>query len=404
VGPHKGEVYKGNEVPVPQSIGTAIQKKEGIEGVALNYAGALSATRAGSTAIGKFNAENNTNLTIPQYGPNRGKMVDLNNGGQVVTPDASGNFSPVRNTASTGGEQTAAQWAQDNGIPVSNNGGTRTTQQQQQQMAQWYANGQKGPKPAEPGHSAHETGNAIDVPLNGRTPENRAKLEAAGFKNTVPNEPWHFERVGGQTTNAPAAQGPQVPQFREPGHEQESVGTFNARKKAAEKANEKIATATAEQVANAGSIADTIGKAQEAINVLDSGKHNIGTEVGGTLHGRGPLFQAVGGQFETEAARNTKSVMDTVRAIGGAAAQGPIKGHLTNQELTFMTENKPTATSDPAYTKMWLEKSIRTMQRAQGQAEAQARSGGLATNPVTTPTKTATKRYNPQTKQFEDIK
>lgn len=90
--------------------------------------------------------------------------------------------------------QTAADWAIANNIPISKQGGTRTTQEQANQLAQWYQNGMKGPRPAEPGKSKHETGDAIDVPKEGRTPENLAKLKAAGFVNNVPGDPWHFER------------------------------------------------------------------------------------------------------------------------------------------------------------------------------------------------------------------
>ena len=90
--------------------------------------------------------------------------------------------------------QTAAQVAESLGIPVSPKGGTRTTQEQADQVAQWYAGGMKGTRPAEPGTGKHETGDAIDVPKEGRTPENRTKLEAAGFINPIKDEPWHFER------------------------------------------------------------------------------------------------------------------------------------------------------------------------------------------------------------------
>ena len=102
---------------------------------------------------------------------------------------------------------------------------------------------------------------------------------------------------------------------------------------------------------------------------------------------------------------NTKTIMDMVRSIGGAASQAAIKGHLTNQELTFLTENKPDGT-DPKYTRQWLEKSIKTLQRVQSQAQAQVTSGGTAENPVTaaaTSAPRATKRYNPQTRTFEAI-
>lgn len=98
------------------------------------------------------------------------------------------------NTTPTQG-QTAADWAKANNIPVSNNGGNRSTQDQANQLAQWYAGGMKGVRPAEPGMSKHETGDAIDVPKEGRTPENLAKLKANGFVNNVKGDPWHFERV-----------------------------------------------------------------------------------------------------------------------------------------------------------------------------------------------------------------
>jgi hypothetical protein len=66
-----------------------------------------------------------------------------------------------------------------------------------------------------------------------------------------------------------------------------------------------------------------------------------------------------------------------------------------------MTENKPNERSDPAYTKYWLQKSIENIRKAQGAAEAQARTGGTATNPVSA--NKATHRFNPQTGKIEVI-
>lgn len=91
--------------------------------------------------------------------------------------------------------ETAAQIAKRLGIPVQEGvTGTRTKQDQAEQMAQWYRNGMKGPRPAEPGTSKHETGDAVDVPAKYRTPEKYAALKAEGLVNTIPSEPWHFER------------------------------------------------------------------------------------------------------------------------------------------------------------------------------------------------------------------
>ena len=118
-------------------------------------------------------------------------------GGGVPTPQAPNEQAATSTTTPATAPVvpgSAEDFAKANGIPVSPHGGTRTTQDQANQLAQWYQGGMKGPRPAEPGTSAHETGNAIDIPQSGRTPENRAKLEAAGYVNTVPGEPWHFEK------------------------------------------------------------------------------------------------------------------------------------------------------------------------------------------------------------------
>lgn len=176
----------------------------------------------------------------------------------------------------------------------------------------------------------------------------------------------------------------QQPRFREPGFETETPDQFKQREKNTNEANKKIAQKNAETVAGAGLAANTVEQAQHAIDILNSGKHNIGPELS-ILSGRGPVAQAVGTQLETESARNTKAIMDVVRSIGGAASQSTIKGHLTNDQLKFLTDNKPTEKSDPLYTKQWLEKSIKMIQDAQRAAEAQARSGGAAPNPVLAP-------------------
>ena len=161
-----------------------------------------------------------------------------------------------------------------------------------------------------------------------------------------------------------------------------------------------VAKKSAETVASAGQVADTIENAQHAIDLLDSGVHNI-SPYGPKMQ---KLEQYLPGEVPPQVT-NTKTIMDMVRSIGGAASQAVIKGHLTNQELTFLTENKPDGT-DPKYTRQWLEKSIKTLRKAQEQAQAQVTSGGTAENPVTAAAPSApkaTKRYNPQTRTFEVI-
>ena len=159
---------------------------------------------------------------------------------------------------------------------------------------------------------------------------------------------------------------------------------------------EVIAKKSGETVANAAQVQDTIDNAQHAIDLLDSGNHNI-SPYGPRIQ---KLEQLKPGKVP-EDVTNTKTIMDMVRSIGGAASQAAIKGHLTNQELTFLTENKPDGT-DPVYTKQWLQKAITTLQRAQAQAQAQVQSGGTSANPVVN--KTATHRFNPATGKIEEIK
>ena len=115
---------------------------------------------------------------------------------QIQTAKAQATPSTRAPGATPAGAQgeTAEQTAARLGIRISPQGGERDRQGQANQVAQWYAGGMVGPRPAEPGTSAHEGKRAIDVPSDQRTPENRKALEAEGFKNTVPGEPWHFEK------------------------------------------------------------------------------------------------------------------------------------------------------------------------------------------------------------------
>ena len=98
---------------------------------------------------------------------------------------------------STAGITDAQDWARKNNIPLSPNGGNRTFDQQ---MAQFIENPQLA---AAPGTSPHEQKRALDIPAKDRTPEVRAKLLAAGFKENA-KEPWHFELPKSGTAGAVA--------------------------------------------------------------------------------------------------------------------------------------------------------------------------------------------------------
>jgi len=153
---------------------------------------------------------------------------------------------------------------------------------------------------------------------------------------------------------------------------------------ALEEAAKKPALEEASKItAQAGAVANTIDSIDHSLDILASNKHNIGPMVAGTLGGGGPIGQSIGTQFNTTGARNTTEVMDTIRNIGGAIAQGTIKGHLTNQELSFLTDYKPTASSDPEYVRYWLTKAKQVLMNNQKYAQEQVGTTGNANNPAT---------------------
>jgi hypothetical protein len=408
------------QTQVSQEAVAGLKKK-----LQVDNAGAIAALSAGGRVASTYAAKHGG----IQLGKDKdGNTIVLDSNGEPLIPNSNGDIEitpgeptgttptqPANNQANVPAKATAqqpretvSQIFQRLGIPVQEGvTGGRTRQDQANQVAQWYANGMKGPRPAEPGTSRHETGDAGDVPVKYRTAEMFAKLRAEGLNNPIPNEPWHFERprtAGGKQTIAQVEQQEKLAEKRG----EANIAVEKEKQLAPVKAAEKVAAVTAPVVANAGVAQNTIDNAQHAIDIIDSGKHNLGPYVAGTLGGGGPIGQAIGEQFNTEAARNTKAIMDTVRGIGATASQASIKGHLTNDQLKFITENKPNEKSDPAYVKSWLEKSIKSIQDAQKAAQAQVTEGGTAPNPVVeapaAPVKPATKRYNPATKKFEEIK
>ena len=82
----------------------------------------------------------------------------------------------------------AEAWAKSQGITISPRGGNRDFNAQVDQFVQ------NPTLAAAPGTSPHEQKRALDIPAQFRNdPAVKAKLEAAGFRATNPNEPWHYE-------------------------------------------------------------------------------------------------------------------------------------------------------------------------------------------------------------------
>jgi hypothetical protein len=94
-------IPSGKTVPITVSGDVGLQKKlaETKAGVTLKYAGAIEATKAGASEIGKFNATNGTNIGFITYAPGAEPiLVDKNNNNQPLTPDTNGNITAVPNS------------------------------------------------------------------------------------------------------------------------------------------------------------------------------------------------------------------------------------------------------------------------------------------------------------------
>jgi len=76
------------------------------------------------------------------------------------------------------------------------NSAKRTTEKQTQLYNDWLANGKRGNPVAPPGHSAHETGLAVDIEQGKGDNNAISALNQAGLYQTVPNDPVHFQPRG----------------------------------------------------------------------------------------------------------------------------------------------------------------------------------------------------------------
>jgi hypothetical protein len=137
-----------------------------------------------------------------------------------------------------------------------------------------------------------------------------------------------------------------------------------------------ILTEAAKQVAASPDTQNMLAGIDKVTQLLDSGQHNVGSLASGVV-GRGRVAQAIGSQFETVDAKNTKTIMDTVNKL---AADG-LKTLGTNPstvDLEFWTKFKPDASSDPEFVKEWIESRSADLKRRLGYAGTQQRAGGRA--------------------------
>jgi hypothetical protein len=135
-----------------------------------------------------------------------------------------------------------------------------------------------------------------------------------------------------------------------------------------------ILTEAAKQVAASPDTQNMLNSINKVTTLLDSGQHNIGSTLSGAV-GRGPIAQAIGSQFETTDARNTKTIMDTVNKL---AADGlkVLGSNPSTVDLEFWTKFKPDASSDPEQVKDWIQSRSDDLKRRLGYAGTQQGLGG----------------------------
>lgn len=141
-------------------------------------------------------------------------------------------------------------------------------------------------------------------------------------------------------------------------------------------ARKDIITEAAKEVAKSADTQNLLKSINKVTGLIDSGEHNVGSVLSGVV-GRGPIAQAIGSQFETKDARNTKIIMDTVQKL---AADGlkTLGSNPSTVDLEFWTRFKPDASSDPEFVKEWIETRSADLKRRLGYAEAQVGAGGGA--------------------------
>jgi len=177
-----------------------------------------------------------------------------------------------------------------------------------------------------------------------------------------------------QAQQQPMPQGPGNPaQVQQQPSGQPGTG---AQLKAQREGQQTVITEAAKQVAASADTQNMLKDINKITGLLDSGEHNIGSALSGFV-GRGPVAQAIGAQFETVDAKNTKTILDTVNklAADGLKALG---SNPSTPDLLFWTKYKPDGSSDPAFVRDWIQSRSDDLKRRLGYAGAQMNAGGSA--------------------------
>ena len=214
-------------------------------------------------------------------------------------------------------------------------------------------------------------------------PTERAKIVAENEAKYGPLDPAVRAQALGtvtgtvptQATQAPAPAGARPTTVAPPAAPAPGALTI-AEREAQQGAKKEIITEAAKEVAKSADTQNMLNSINKVTGLIDSGQHNVGSVLSGAV-GRGPIAQAIGSQFETVDAKNTKTIMDTVNKL---AADGlkTLGSNPSTADLEFWTRYKPDGSSDPQFVKEWIQSRSDDLKRRLGYATSQVGAGGGA--------------------------
>jgi hypothetical protein len=166
---------------------------------------------------------------------------------------------------------------------------------------------------------------------------------------------------------------------------------------------QKQAEAAGEVLGQTPGLTAQIADINKAVGILDSGKHNIGSGLS-TIVGRGKVAQAIGSQFETDDAKNTNMVMDTVNKLATDGLKS-LGANPSTVDLQFWTENKPKANSNPEFVKEWIQAAQVKIANRVGWAQQTLGQPNVPLAPAAPDSKKPeapkVRKFNPQTGKLE---
>ena len=142
-------------------------------------------------------------------------------------------------------------------------------------------------------------------------------------------------------------------------------------------ARKDIVKKSGELISQQASIVRDLNSAQRNIKILESGRTNFGTIIGGTIPGE----RAVGELFKTKDAVNTKSVMEYVNKLNASNVKA-LGTNPTDRDLIFVTSNTPDETWNEKDVIEWIRRSEQGQRNALRIAKEQIRTGGTYEEPV----------------------